>query len=64
MDLQNIRIFALCMQYLSFSKVAEMTFSSQSSVSKVIAYLEEEVGGKLFLRNSRRIEPTALTVVP
>ena len=60
MDLQNIRIFALCMQYLSFSKVAEMTFSSQSSVSKVIAYLEEEVGGKLFLRSSRRIEPTAL----
>ena len=60
MDLQNIRIFALCTQYLSFSKVAELTYSSQSSVSKAVAALEAEVGGELFLRSSRRIELTAL----
>lgn len=60
MDLQNIRVFVLCSRYLSFSKVAELTYSSQSSVSKAVAALESEVGGELFWRNSRRIELTAL----
>lgn len=60
MDLQNIRIFVLCTKYLSFSKVAELTYSSQSSISKAVAALEAEVGGELFIRSSRRIELTAL----
>lgn len=60
MELQNIHIFVLCTRYLSFSKVAELTYSSQSSVSKAIAALEAEVGGELFLRSSRKMELTSL----
>ena len=60
MNLQHIRIFVLCTRYLSFSKVAELTYSSQASVSKAIAALEAEVGGELFLRSSRNMELTSL----
>lgn len=60
MDLQSLHIFLLCTRYLSFSKVAELTYSSQSSVSKSIAALEAEVGGELFRRSSRKMELTDL----
>lgn len=60
MELKNIHIFVLCTRYLSFSKVAEITYTSQSSVSKAIAELEAEVGGELFLRSSRKMKLTSL----
>ena len=60
MDFQNIRIFVMCAKYLSFSRVAELTYTSQPSVSKCISALEAEVGGALFVRNSRKMELTAL----
>lgn len=63
MDLKKLKIFVLCAKYQSFSRVAELTYMSQSAISKSIATLETEVGGKLFLRNTRRIDLTALGTI-
>lgn len=60
MDLQNIRIFVMCAKHLNFSRVAELTYMSQPSVSKAVSALETEVNGKLFSRNGRNMELTAL----
>lgn len=60
MELQNIRIFVMCAKHLSFSHVAELTYTSQSSVSKCISALESDFSGELFVRSSRKMELTAL----
>jgi hypothetical protein len=33
MELQEIRIFVMCAKYLSFSRVAELTYTSQPSIT-------------------------------
>lgn len=60
MELKHIKIFALAAEFLNFSKVAELSFISQSSVSKYIQCIEDELGGKLFMRDGRRTELTEL----
>lgn len=45
-------------QYGSFSKTAEFTYTTQSAISKSIKKLEDELGTKLFYRNSNGIELT------
>lgn len=42
----------------SFSKTAELTFTTQSSISKSILKLEEELEAKLFYRNPHGVELT------
>ncbi len=60
MELQNLRYYVLCAKYLSFSRVAELCYTSQPTVSKSISALEAEIGGELFIRGSRKMELTDL----
>lgn len=55
MELKSIRIFVLTAKYLNFSKVAETLFLSQSSVSKYISSLENELGSKLLIRDTKNV---------
>ena len=50
MELKQLRFLAACAQTHSFSKAAELLYTSQSNVSKVIRSLEEELGTELFER--------------
>lgn len=56
MELRHVKIFVLAAEYQNFSKVAEFAFISQSSVSKYIQILEDELGGALFVRDGRHTE--------
>lgn len=47
----------------SFSKAADDSFMSQSSISKQIKLLEEELGGELFVRKRDSLELTDLGVL-
>lgn len=58
MDIRGIRYFVACVQTGSFSKAAEVLFTTQSSVSKVIKSLEDETGKQLFERQSKGIRMT------
>lgn len=60
MELQNLRLFVMCAKHLSFSRVAELAYMSQPSVSKCISALEAEIGGELFVRSSRKMQMTSL----
>lgn len=64
MDIQILREFLDLSFTLSFSKSAERVFISQSSLSKHIAQLEEELGVQLFVRSrqSVRLTPIGLTL--
>ncbi|MEW8437120.1 MAG: LysR family transcriptional regulator [Candidatus Thiodiazotropha taylori] len=42
----------------SFSRAAELSFASQPTLSNAISQLEEELGGKLFTRTTRRVDLT------
>ncbi|QSX09243.1 LysR family transcriptional regulator [Alkalibacter rhizosphaerae] len=58
MDFMQIKYFILVAQYSSFSKAANDAYTTQSNVSKQIAHLEEELGVKLFERNTRQVQLT------
>lgn len=55
MELKNVKMFVMAAEYLSFSKVAELTYTSQSSVSKYISMLEDELDDELFIRDGRGV---------
>jgi DNA-binding transcriptional LysR family regulator len=55
MDLKSVRIFVMAAKYLNFSKVAETLFLSQSSISKYISSLENELGDKLLIRDTKNV---------
>lgn len=57
MKLNEIRTFVLTVQLGSFSKVADVLFTTQPSVSKYVSSLEMELGQPLFRR-----EPHMLTL--
>jgi DNA-binding transcriptional LysR family regulator len=59
LNLREIDYFVACVQNDSFSKAAEALFTTQSSVSKVIKAMEEEMGVQLFERQAKGICPTA-----
>lgn len=52
------KVFYDVCKYGSFSKAAELTYSTQSSISKSIKKLEEELETKLFYRNPHGVELT------
>ncbi len=56
MELKHIKVFISAAEHLNFSKVAELSYISQPSVTKYIQALEGELGGKLFYRNSQKLE--------
>jgi LysR family transcriptional regulator, benzoate and cis,cis-muconate-responsive activator of ben and cat genes len=60
MELRQIDCFLAVATELHFGKAAEKLFLAQSSVSEAIRSLEHEIGGRLFLRTSRRVALTDL----
>ena len=60
MDLRRIDCFLAVATELHFGKAAERLSLAQSSVSEAIRSLEQEVGGQLFVRTSRRVQLTPL----
>jgi DNA-binding transcriptional LysR family regulator len=57
-DLSLLLCFKVIYQTLNLSKAAEKLNLSKASVSKKLTALESELGGKLFTRSTRRINPT------
>lgn len=57
-NLNLYKVFYDVCKYGSFSKAAELTYSTQSSISKSIKKLEEELETKLFYRNPHGVELT------
>ena len=57
-NLNLYKIFYDVCKYGSFSKTAELTYSTQSSISKSIKKLEDELETKLFYRNPHGVELT------
>jgi DNA-binding transcriptional LysR family regulator len=59
-DLRQIDCFLAVATELHFGKAAERLHLAQSSVSEAVRSLEHEVGGRLFIRTSRRVQLTDL----
>src|SRR3984957_3604761 len=59
-DLRQIDCFLAVATELHFGKAAERLHLAHSSVSEAIRSLEHEVGGRLFIRTSRRVQLTEL----
>ncbi len=53
MDLKQLKTFISVADHLNFTKAAEELFMTQSSVSKLIRSLEDELGAQLFYRNPK-----------
>jgi len=58
MNSQQIQYFLSAARHLSFTKAAEEFFSSQPTVSRQIAMLEEELGFPLFYREGKQLRLT------
>lgn len=53
MDIRQIRVFTAIAKHLSFTKAADELFMTQSSISKILKSLEEELGMELFYRSPK-----------
>lgn len=58
MEIKHFKYFVDVARLKSFSKAAQVNFVSQSTISKVIRDLEEELGSPLFHRSSKFVELT------
>lgn len=58
-DLKQLQYFAACAQTGSFSKAAEILYTTQSSVSKVIKAMETSMNATLFERYAKGIRLTS-----
>ena len=58
LELKQLQFFKACVEEGSFSRAAEVLYTSQPNISKVIRELEQELGLKLFERRGRGITPT------
>lgn len=58
MDIETLRIFAECIEKLSFGRVAENRKVHPTTISRAISSLESELSLKLFNRNTRNVQPT------
>lgn len=58
MDLQQLRYVVEVSSTSSLTRAAERCFVTQSALSHQIAALEREIGQRLFLRSSRRVQLT------
>lgn len=57
-EIKQMQFLAACVETNSFSRAAQILYTTQSSVSKVIRSLEEELGFELFERNNHGITLT------
>ncbi len=66
MDLRNLRLFVGVAATGSFSRTATLLGSTQSSVSKSIASLEQQLSTRLFDRTGRGVtlSPAGMTLLP
>ncbi|MEU6657860.1 LysR family transcriptional regulator [Streptomyces sp. NPDC046821] len=60
MELRDIEIFLTLAEELHFGRTADRLHVSQARVSQSIARQERQIGARLFARNSRRVELTAI----
>jgi len=58
MDLRSLRYFAETVRLNSFTQAAESLHVTQSTISKMVKQLEEEVGAQLLIREGRRLTLT------
>lgn len=58
MTLKQLKAFLVLARTLNYANAADELFLSQSALSLSIKSLEEELGGKLFKRNTRRVDLT------
>lgn len=58
MEIKQLKYFVVAADVKSFSEAAKVLYTTQSSVSKVIAALENELGYKLFKREGKGIALT------
>ena len=57
-NIKQLKYFITCADAGSFSEAASVLYTTQSSVSKVIRALEEEMQASLFVRNLHGISLT------
>ncbi len=58
MNLQQLRFVKAVADTASFSKAADICCVSQPTLSNAIAQFEDEMGGKIFLRTTRKVSVT------
>ena len=63
MELRHLRYFLAVAEEGSFSRAAKQLHLSQPALSQQLAQLEDEIGDRLFVRTSRRIEPTEKAIM-
>lgn len=66
MTLKQIKAFLILARSLNYAQAAQELCISQSALSLAIKALEDELGGKLFKRNTRKVELTqeGLSLLP
>ena len=55
LNIKQIQYFAACAKTGSFSQAAELLFTTQSNVSKVIRSMEDDMRTQLFVRHAKGI---------
>ena len=58
-ETKQLQYLVVCADLKSFSRAAEVLYTTQPNVSKVIRSLEEELGFPIFARETRGISLTA-----
>lgn len=58
-ETKQLQYFIVCSEVGSFSEAAEILYTTQSNVSKVVKALEKSVGARLFVRRPKGIALTA-----
>lgn len=57
-EMRQLQYYMICAEMGSISKAAEILYTTQPNVSKVIRALESYLGAELFFRNGRGIALT------
>lgn len=58
MNLKQLQFAVYVAETRSFSRAAKLSFATQPTLSNAISLLEEELGGKLFTRTTRKVDLT------